>query len=76
MTTEKIKTKGDVTKLLACSGYSPHVNLLAKCTNTGNGYIFKFPSYSVVQQDNYICLDYCEAEYIMQIMNHLNKEEV
>lgn len=56
-------------KVVAKCGYNPGVDLLCKMKDTGNGYIFKFPSYNSVQQENYICMDYDEAEYIWQILD-------
>ena len=34
---------------------------LCKLTNTGNGYIAKFPAYSSTEQDYFVCLDYTQA---------------
>jgi len=64
-----IKSKGNVHKLMAGSGYNSGVCLLAKLTDTGNGYIFKFPTYNSINQVNYICMDYAEADYIRQLLN-------
>lgn len=47
---------------------------VAKCKDTGNGYIFKFPSWSCVDQDNYVCLNYAEAEYIRLLLNEIELE--
>ena len=66
----KLTGKGSV---LAGFGYSQGVDILADVEITGNGYIFKFPSYSSMEQDNYVCLDYSEAEYIYQFMKFLDK---
>ncbi len=60
-------------RISAGFGYSQGVDILADIDNTGNGYIFKFPSYSSMEQDNYVCLDYSEAEYIYQFMKFLDK---
>jgi len=57
--------------LKAVKGYSPHVNTLCSIDNTGNGYIAHFPAYSPIEQDNYICLDYAEAEYLYKLLKHL-----
>ena len=69
MTTEIIKSKGDVHKLIALEGYGEGVSTLAKLTDTGNGYIFKFPTYTSTDQTNYICMDYAEADYIRTLLN-------
>jgi hypothetical protein len=36
-----------------------------KLTDTGNGYIAKFPSHSSVEQDHYICMDYSQAYLLL-----------
>jgi hypothetical protein len=69
--TYEIKSKDNVTKAKSVSGFSHNDETLAKCTNTGNGFIFKFPAWSSVYQDNYVCLDYAEADYIRNILNYL-----
>ncbi len=62
---EKVVVKGNVVKVKASIGYAiPEESTLLKMTDTGNGYICKFPAYSSCYQDNYICLDYDEAEYL------------
>jgi hypothetical protein len=50
----------------------PAESLLAKMTDTGNGYIFKFPSHSSVYQDHYVCIDYSEAEYIYLLLKNIS----
>jgi hypothetical protein len=55
-------------------GYSENVTILAKGRDTGNGYIFKLPSFSSIIQDKYICMDYSDAEYIYHMLKeYLNK---
>ena len=51
----------------------PTGSVLAKMTNTGNGYIFKFPAHSSVYQDNYVCIDYAEAEYIYKLLDNIKE---
>ncbi len=65
-----VSAKGSIT---ADVGYCNGVDILADVENTGHGYIFKFPSYSSMKQDNYICLDCTEADYIYQFMKFLDK---
>ena len=64
-----VETKSGL-KLKAVKGYNKGVDTLCKMKNTGNGFIFKFPTYSCVQQENYTCLDYAEAEYIWKLLDH------
>lgn len=59
--------------VVANRGYNFGVGSLCNAEDTGNGYIFHFPSYTPVYQDNYICLNYAEADYIFQVMKFLGK---
>lgn len=76
MTTQTIKRKGNTVKVIDGSDYSPYVRgrALAKVTNTGNGYIAKFKSFSSVQQDNYVCLDYSEAHVLWLALGEFFKD--
>ncbi len=47
---------------------------LIKLTNTGNGYVAKFPAHVSHQQDAYVCLDYSEAALLYQAMGEFRKE--
>jgi len=62
-------------KLRAYQGYPPGADVLCKFKDTGNGYIFKFPSYSSIYRDNYICMDYDEAGYLAKVLQFLAKQE-
>lgn len=72
---EQIVEGEDEHLLKAKGGYSSHVDILASVKNTGNGYIFHFPSYSCTTQDNYICMGYAEADYIRKLMNYLYNKD-
>lgn len=61
-------TDKGVAKIKALTGYCIDVNLLAKLTDTGNGYIVKFKNYSSVSQDNYICIDYTQANELYKLL--------
>lgn len=67
-----IKKKGDVVKLIADSGYTQPGRVLAKVTDSGNGFICKFPSWTSVRQDNYVCLGYDEAAYLLKALKHFD----
>ena len=67
----KIKVKGNNIKLIAGAGYSKPGNVLLKLTETGNGIICKFPSWTSVEQDYYVCLDYSQAEYLKKALQHV-----
>lgn len=49
--------------------------VVAKITNSGNGFICKFPSFSSVIQTHYVCLDYDQAECLRLALNALHKKE-
>lgn len=66
---EKLVLKGDKCKIVGTYGHVTPDLLLAKGENTGNGYIFKFPTCSSMHQDHYICMDYAEADYIRKMLN-------
>jgi len=66
----KLKIKGDTIKLIAGSKYSQPGNTLAKVTDTGNGFVCKFPAWTCIQQDNYVCLSYAEAAYLFKILKN------
>ncbi len=50
--------------------WSSHVKgeILATVTDTENGYIAHFPSFNSACQDNYVCLDYSEADYLLHAL--------
>lgn len=73
---EKLYIYDDVVNLHASKGYCEDVDLLASCRDTGNGYIVWFPSYSSVEQENYICMNYAEAAYLYKILKHYKKQGV
>lgn len=66
---EKLVLKDNKCKIVGTYGYTHPDLLLAKAKNTGNGYIFKFPTCSSMHQDNFICMDYAEADYIRKMLN-------
>jgi len=59
----------------AYGGYNSNVETLCKLDDTGNGYIAYFPSYSSAIQDNYICLDYSEADYLLKALTFLRSKK-
>lgn len=74
----EIKKKNNVVKIIAGAGFTQPGNVLCKVKNTGNGFIAKFPSWNCVDQDNYICLDYAEAQYLrlaLEKFEECNKDE-
>lgn len=69
----QVKQKGSKTFVEANTGYTPGVEKLARIEDTGNGYICKFYSYQSTRQDNYICLDYDEAEYLLEALKFIRE---
>jgi hypothetical protein len=61
----KIKHKDNVVKLKSDENYVTPDKTLCKLTDTGNGFIAKFPSWASCHQDKYICMDYSEADYLL-----------
>jgi hypothetical protein len=43
-------------------------------TDTGNGFIAKFPSHSSMTQDYYVCLDYSQARDIVLALSKFQAE--
>jgi hypothetical protein len=76
LTDETIVRKGDVAKVIAGAGYRAHVrnNSLCEVTDTGNGYIVKFPTSSSTEQDYYVCLDYAQAYDMILGLSAFKKE--
>lgn len=67
---ENYKMKGDTLKVYSKEGYTYSNRLLAKITDTGNGFIFKSKSWISTEQDNYLCMDYTEAELLLNMLKH------
>ncbi len=59
-----VEAAQEISTVRAEAGYNPNVNALLTLTNTGNGFVSVHHSYQSYKQDNYICLDYDEAEYL------------
>lgn len=75
-TTEYVADTGEGDcSLMAGKGYNSHVDVLSTVSDTGNGFIFHFPSHSSTEQDNYVCVDYAEADYIRKLLTYLHKRD-
>lgn len=61
MTDERIVRTDNVATVLADAGYRNAGRPICEVTNTGNGYIVRFPANHSVTQDYYVCLDYAQA---------------
>jgi len=71
---ERIIDDGDSYTLKATAGYNKDVDKLCGLRDTGNGYIAYFPSYSNTIQDNYICMDYSEADYLRKLLSYIHRK--
>lgn len=43
-------------------------------TDTGNGFIARFPAHNCVTQDYYVCLDYAQARDIVLALSKFKKD--
>ena len=71
----KIERKDNVVKIKSTKEYTQDNKLLMKVTDTGNGFICKSPTWSCLDQDNYICMDYSEAHHIYVALKEFGAEE-
>ena len=74
-TSEQVFIEDDYCIVAAHKGYSNHVKNLCELKNTGNGYIAYFPTYTSVDQENYICMDYAEADYLLKALTFLRSKK-
>ena len=54
-------------------GYINRGDIACKVTETGNGFIAKFPANSSVTQDYYVCLDYSQARDLVLALSPFKK---
>ena len=75
-TTEIVTRTGDTSHVIRDRGYFPDLRGTVACevTDTGNGFILKFPAYNCTVQDYYVCLDYAQANYMIHGMAAFKKE--
>lgn len=73
---EKVKIDEDTIVIKADKGYLPHIDVLCTITDTGNGFIAHFPTYLETMQDNYVCLSYCEADYLVKGLRKYFKRSI
>ncbi len=74
---DKVTRKGRVVKITTYgSEWAAHVQgkTLVKLTNTGNGYIAKYPALTSSQQETYVCLDYSHAALLYHTLGEFEKE--
>lgn len=54
-------------------GYINRGDIACKVTETGNGFIAKFPAHTSVTQDYYVCLDYSQARDLVLALSPFKK---
>jgi hypothetical protein len=57
-TEQHVVRKGDTSTVVTGKGYRTKGMVRVDLTNTGNGYIARFPARNCTEQDYYVCLDY------------------
>lgn len=65
---------GDQSVVMAGQGYNIKGDIRCHLKNTGNGYIAHFPSHSSSYQDNYVCMDYDQAQALVMALSAFKKE--
>ena len=73
---EHVKRKGNVATVTLGDGHYQHLIGETCCvlTNTGNGYIAKFPAIGSTKQDHYVELDYAQAVSLINALAAFKKE--
>jgi hypothetical protein len=60
-TSQDVVREGEVAKVIQGHGYYNPGKAAVELTDTGNGFIARFPSRNCMTQDYYVCLDYAQA---------------
>jgi hypothetical protein len=71
---DKIKKTKIGHKIVASGGTDSVDKTVAKITDTGNGYIVKFPAHSSMHQHYYVCLDYSQAAFLYRLLSEYKDE--
>lgn len=71
------RSKNGNIKMVAGDSYHAMVQgkTLLKLRDTGNGVVVKFPSVTSIMQDNYVCLDYDEAQMLYLALRRYYRDE-
>lgn len=64
-TCQLVKARGPVTVVVRMEGYVTPGSVACELTDSGNGYIARFPGVSSVEQDYYLCMDYAQARALV-----------
>jgi hypothetical protein len=73
-TSQEVVRIGDTAKVVKGFGYYSKGTNSVELTNTGNGYIAKFPAHNCTVQDYYVCLDYSQAHDLVLALGAFKKD--
>lgn len=73
-TSQDVARVNDTAMVINGHGYHNKGEIAVELTNTGNGYIAKFPAHNSTTQDYYICLDYGQAYDLILAFSTFKKE--
>lgn len=73
-TSQEVFRVNDTAMVIKSHGYYKPGEASVELTNTGNGYIAKFPAHSSTTQDYYVCLDYAQAYDLILALSAFKKE--
>ena len=64
-TTQQVQVRGPQTVVVRIDGYNTNGSIACELTDSGNGYIARFPGRSSIEQDSYVCMDYAQARALV-----------
>jgi hypothetical protein len=73
-TSQEVFCEDNVATVINRNGYHHPDSLAVELTNTGNGYIAKFPAHNCTTQDYYVCLDYAQAYDLILALSAFKEE--
>lgn len=73
-TSQRVLRYEDTAYVIKGDGYHDKGSAAVELTNTGNGYIAKFPAHNCTTQDYYVCLDYAQAYDLVLALSAFKKE--
>lgn len=66
--------EGENSIVIAGQGYAIKGKVRCQLKDTGNGFIAHFKSYTSTSQDNYVCMDYDQAQALVMALSAFKKE--
>lgn len=69
-----VRTRGNVTRVVRGERYRHAHSVACELTDTGNGFIARFPARDCTEQDAYACLDYAQARDLVLALTPHRKE--